>query len=72
MACTPKGDWAMKDIVADLHHAIANDSDPWDVTLYERAVEEIERLRAAVGQRDCWEWDCPKCGAQIYSKVLDR
>lgn len=65
------GDDAMKDIVADLHHAIADDSDPWDVTLYERAVEEIERLRAAVGQRDCCEWDCPKCGAHIYSKVLD-
>ena len=36
------------------------------------AADEIERLRAAVSQRDCCEWDCPKCGAHIYSKVLDQ
>lgn len=60
----------MKDIVTDLRLGIMYDPDPWDVTLYERAIDEIERLRAGIGQRDCWEWDCPKCGAHIYSKVL--
>ena len=35
----------MKEIVDDLHYAIANDPDPWDVTLYQRAADEIERLR---------------------------
>ncbi len=61
----------MRDIIADLNHAILNDSDPWDVTLYERASEEIERLRAELEKHNCYEWDCPKCGAHIYSKVLD-
>lgn len=36
----------MKDIVDDLRHAIVSDSDPWDKTLYERAADEIEKLRS--------------------------
>jgi hypothetical protein len=35
------------DLVAELHHAVIADMYPWDVTLYVRAVDEIERLRAA-------------------------
>ena len=35
----------MKELVDDLRNAIANDPDPWDVTLYGRAANEIERLR---------------------------
>lgn len=36
----------MRDIVEDLRYASANDLDPWDKTLYERAAEEIEKLRS--------------------------
>jgi hypothetical protein len=43
-----------------------------DCWLHHQAADEIERLRSELGQRDCCEWDCPKCGAHIYSKVLDR
>lgn len=39
----------MKDIVDDLRHAIVSDSDPWDKTLYERAADEIEKLRSELG-----------------------
>jgi hypothetical protein len=35
------------DLVAELHHAVIADMYPWDVTLYVRAADEIERLRAA-------------------------
>lgn len=35
------------DIVNDLAHALVADQDPWDATLYQRAIEEIKRLRAA-------------------------
>ena len=33
------------DIVDELRHAIMADRCPWDVTVYERAIDEIERLR---------------------------
>ena len=33
------------DIVDELRHAIMADRYPWDVTVYERAIDEIERLR---------------------------
>jgi len=33
------------DLVAELHHAVIADTYPWDVTLYVRAADEIERLR---------------------------
>ena len=33
------------DLVAELHHAVIADMYPWDVTLYVRAADEIERLR---------------------------
>lgn len=36
------------DIVTELHGAVERDTDPWDVTLYVRAADEIERLRAAL------------------------
>ena len=36
----------MRDIVEDLRYASVNDLDPWDKTLYERAAEEIEKLRS--------------------------
>ena len=34
------------DIVRELRHAVEADTDPWDETLYVRAADEIERLRA--------------------------
>ena len=36
------------DIVDELRHAIMADRYPWDVTVYERAIDEIERLRQEV------------------------
>ena len=48
----------MNDIVNDLRHAISHDLDPWDSTLYERAADEIERLRALIAAwvdaNDAW------------------
>lgn len=41
----------MNDILTDLRNAIVDDKYPWDVTIYERAIDEIERLRA---DRDKW------------------
>lgn len=38
----------MKEIVENLHYAIANDPDPWDMTLYQRAADEIKRLRSLI------------------------
>lgn len=38
------------DIVNDLRWAILHDSDPWDITVYERAADEIERLRSKLAQ----------------------
>ena len=36
------------DIVDELCHAIMADRYPWDVTVYKRAIDEIERLRQEV------------------------
>lgn len=36
-----------KDIVRDLVHALTADRYPWDITLYERAIDEIKALRQA-------------------------
>lgn len=41
------------DIVTELEYAHQQDRDPWDATLYRRAADEIERLRA---ERN--EWRC--------------
>jgi hypothetical protein len=38
----------MMDIVNELQIAIVKDPDPWDFTLYERAANEIERLRELI------------------------
>ena len=38
----------MNDIVTDLRRAISHDLDPWDSTLYERAADEITRLRSLI------------------------
>lgn len=35
------------DIVTELRDAVVRDVDPWDVTLYTRAADEVVRLRAA-------------------------
>jgi hypothetical protein len=59
-ACPPEGEY----LESDHGHS--------DCYLEREAADEIERLRSQLSQRDCWEWDCPKCGAHIYSKVLDR
>lgn len=59
-ACPPEGEY----LESDHGHS--------DCYLEREAADEIERLRAKLSQRDCCEWDCPKCGAHIYSKVLDR
>jgi hypothetical protein len=40
----------MRELVEDLRGAVFRDPDPWDVTLYERAADEIERLRAQVAE----------------------
>jgi hypothetical protein len=37
-----------RDIVDDLWSARLHDSDPWDVTIYERAANEIEHLRSLI------------------------
>ena len=58
-ACPPEGEY----LESDHGHS--------DCYLEREAAEEIELLRAKLSQRDCCEWDCPKCGAHIYSKVLD-
>lgn len=34
------------DIINDLHNACIADTNPWDITLYERAISEIKLLRA--------------------------
>lgn len=44
----------MNDILTDLRNAIVDDKHPWDVTIYERAIDEIERLRAELQRlNDC-------------------
>jgi hypothetical protein len=58
-ACPPEGEY----LESDHGHS--------DCYLEREAADEIERLRAELSRRDCFEWDCPKCGAHIYSKVLD-
>ena len=37
-----------RDIVDDLWSARLHDPDPWDVTIYERAANEIELLRSLI------------------------
>lgn len=44
----------MNDILTDLRNAIVDDKYPWDVTVYERAIDEIERLREELQRlNDC-------------------
>lgn len=44
----------MNDILTDLRNAIVDDKYPWDVTIYERAIDEIERLREELQRlNDC-------------------
>ena len=33
---------------------------------------EINRLRSELKNRDQWEWDCPKCGVHVTSRVIER
>lgn len=44
----------MNDILTDLRNAVIDDKHPWDVTVYERAIDEIERLREELQRlNDC-------------------
>ena len=55
------------DIVVELRDAEQRDSDPWDVTLYTRAADEIERLRAVLDAvadlHESTSVDDPRCAS---------
>jgi len=36
----------MNNILTDLRNAIIDDKHPWDITLYERAISEIEKWKS--------------------------
>lgn len=48
------------DILEELQHALVADKTPWDITVYQRAIDEIERLRADIEQR-----------AELMSKIVE-
>lgn len=57
----------INDILDELLHAILNDANPWDITIYQRAAEEIKQLRDenSILRRNEWRliWGlCTECG----------
>jgi hypothetical protein len=38
------------DILEELQHALVADKTPWDITVYQKAIDEIERLRAEIAR----------------------